>query len=374
MTLSNEDSLRLNVLLRQKPRAIRIDDSRMTVHALTEKGEAKVELNPTCRELPYLKLVRELLSTHVLGSPGGYPVYLKRWTRLGQSRDDRSLERLLLLGEPEAVVAVVNSPDIGHELAALAWWAYPTAENARKLLHSTPVVNHSLGQEIATYLIEFLPFEEEHQAVIDSVRLILQPGLISNAQREALWKRARRKQTYFIGFLHSTPDDLPAAQTPHPVREQLSASLNELADSNEAAALMLKTLDSSGQAFLHTVNQVFEKLPNQDAAVELLAAIGQYFRDVRPDDDQYREMDDIQRRAMAHLDSATLAELRAALNDVEKNEEMLKAMIALSMLSEYVVAPIFGHTDAIGTVMRKKLLPVSSVIQQQLAALNPTLG
>jgi len=50
MALSNEDNLRLNVMLAQKPQAIRIDDSRMIVYALTEKGEAKVQLNPNCNE------------------------------------------------------------------------------------------------------------------------------------------------------------------------------------------------------------------------------------------------------------------------------------------------------------------------------------
>jgi hypothetical protein len=93
MALSNEDNLRLNVMMAQKPMAIRIDDSKMIVYALTEKGEAKVQLNPNSHEEKYIKQVRELLSTHFLGSPGGYPVYLRRWTRMGQERDDDSLER-----------------------------------------------------------------------------------------------------------------------------------------------------------------------------------------------------------------------------------------------------------------------------------------
>ena len=35
MQLSNEDNLRLNVLLAQDLKAVRIDESRMIVHALT---------------------------------------------------------------------------------------------------------------------------------------------------------------------------------------------------------------------------------------------------------------------------------------------------------------------------------------------------
>ena len=100
MDLSPEDALRLNVLLVNKPQAIRIDESAMVVYGLSEQGEAKVPLNPVGRDEQYLKNVRELLSGQVTGSPGGYPVFLKRWSRMGQMRDE-SLEQLLLLGEPE---------------------------------------------------------------------------------------------------------------------------------------------------------------------------------------------------------------------------------------------------------------------------------
>ena len=120
MELSSEDSLRLNVLINQDLQAIRIDESKMIVYALTGRGEAKVPLNPTCRDEKYLRIVREMFSTHALGSPGGYPVFLRRWTRMGQMREE-SLEGLLILGEPEAVVAVANSTELTEEVARRAW-------------------------------------------------------------------------------------------------------------------------------------------------------------------------------------------------------------------------------------------------------------
>ena len=76
MELSNEDNLRLNVLLAQDLQAVRIDESRMVVYGLSGQGEARLPLNPTGRDERYLRLVRQLLSTHVLGSPGGYPVIM----------------------------------------------------------------------------------------------------------------------------------------------------------------------------------------------------------------------------------------------------------------------------------------------------------
>ncbi|HHO67588.1 MAG TPA: sulfur reduction protein DsrS, partial [Gammaproteobacteria bacterium] len=144
MELSAEDALRLNVLLANPLQAVRIDESSMTVHALSEDGEASVKLNPRGRDDQYLKRVRELLSAQILGSPGGYPVFLRRWTRMGQARDD-SLEQLLLLGEPEAVVAVVHAAGLTDEIARRAWWAMPVADNARRMLEKADIVRGSMG-------------------------------------------------------------------------------------------------------------------------------------------------------------------------------------------------------------------------------------
>ncbi|HSM27799.1 MAG TPA: DsrS, partial [Thioalkalivibrio sp.] len=84
--LSPEDSLRLNVLLKQDLQALRIDEGKMTVYALTGRGEARIPLNPNCPEETYLRRVRETISSNVLGVPHGYPAYLKRWTRMGHAR------------------------------------------------------------------------------------------------------------------------------------------------------------------------------------------------------------------------------------------------------------------------------------------------
>ncbi|MGB5340015.1 MAG: hypothetical protein WBO06_13080 [Gammaproteobacteria bacterium] len=66
MELSSEDALRINVLLASSMHAVRIDESSMTLHALSGKGEARVRLNPNCRDETYLRCVRETLSSHVL--------------------------------------------------------------------------------------------------------------------------------------------------------------------------------------------------------------------------------------------------------------------------------------------------------------------
>ena len=190
MELSNEDLLRLNVLLANPIEAIRIDESTMTVCGLTGTTEAKVKLHATGRSEKYLRQVRELLSGHVLGSPGGYPAYLQRWTRMGQTRDAR-LAELLLLGDPEAVVAVAGAPGLTDDLARRAWWALPTPENARCMLERECVVAGAMGKVLADYLVEYLPFETEPLHMINTVAWCCSPASSMPARAAASGPRVK---------------------------------------------------------------------------------------------------------------------------------------------------------------------------------------
>ena len=207
----------------------------MTLYALSASGdEAKVELNPNCNPDRYLKQVRELLSGHVLGSPGGYPVFLKRWTRMGQAKDE-SLADLLLLGEPEAVVAVANAPGLTNELARRAWWADPISENARRMLANPNVVAGDMGRVLADFLVEHLAFETEPVVQIDTVRLVLQPGLVDEEVKNKLWASGARKNTLRVGFLQASPHALPESQPPHSLYTELEQLLAPLAGVNRIA-------------------------------------------------------------------------------------------------------------------------------------------
>ena len=370
MQLSSEDSLRLNVLLNQDLQAIRIDESKMIIYGLSEKGEAKMQLNPNCRDERYLKTVKELISSKVLGSPGGYPVFLRRWTRMGQARDE-SLGRLLQLGEPEAVIAVVHANGLTDELARRAWWAMPTADNARSMLKKESVVNGKMGAELAEFLIEFLPFEEEAKDIIESVRLVLQGNLISAERRQNLWGRGQRKNAFLVGFLFIEADTLPLEKAPHPALDEYREKLATLIKAGNPIARQLhRLLDAPGQAFLATVNTVMKKPGNQDVVIALLNAIDDYFSSVKlmpeKDDDIERIMNTVSGFINSKTDAA-LAEVCEALPDAI---DMLTAMLVLSAISEQVVNPIFSRSDAIGTLMRKKLEPVFAPMLQQIQCLS----
>jgi len=355
MALSPEDALRLNVLLAQKPQAIRINESSMVVSGLTDEGEARVELSPNCRDEQYIKRVKELISGHVLGSPGGYPVYLQRWTRMGQMKDD-SLEQLLMLGEPEAVVAAVCAPGLSDELARRAWWAMEDAENARQMLRKPAVCEGRMGPILATYLVEYLPFESEAEKQIETVSLVLQPGLLDDQQRQDLWRKAARKAPYYVGFIATLPDAISDAQEPHPLWVVHHEALQVLADKgNRVAVALLRVLSGAGQAWLQTLYRILKKPSNQDVINITLDEIAAYFSMLRD----------------APVD-ATLEELEAeagiwmtgdvAAGEVLALSQDLSARVAairvLSGLSYGVVRPVFSGTTAIGSLMRRKLEPV----------------
>ncbi len=371
--LSNEDSLRLNVLISQKLQAIRIDESRMILYALTDKGEASVTLNPNCRDDKYLRHVRELLSTHVSGSPGGYPVYITRWTRMGQERDDTTMYNLLLLGEPEAVAAVVHAPGLSPDLAKLAWWAAPEAEHARRMLVQPQVAESEMAHELVKFLIEYLPFETEPKAIMDSVRLVLQPGLLSEDKKNSLWKRASRKGIYYVSFLQAMPDDLPELCLAHHGHADIEIQLSGLiAEKNLYALLLNKVLSAGGQTFLKTAEAAMEKLADETTAVSLFEVIGQYFSDAQMNPRLFRDSNS----ALAHAENCVSdpeqvsPELEAVLSVAPEQRERLISIIALSCAGEHLLNSFFSHSDAVGPLMRRKLVPWTTPMLEQIRCLR----
>ena len=364
MQLSNEDNLRLNVLLAQAPHAIRINEATMTLYALTAKGEAKIKLNPTVRDEQYLRWVRELLSLKATGSPGGYPVFLKRWTRMGHTRNN--LEQMLLLGEPEAVAAVVHAPSLSHEVGRRAWWASPTAENARRLLEKPEVVAGELGKELAAYLLEFLPFEELALDVVDSVRLCLQAQLISAEERDKLWNRAKRKNPFYVGFLHADATLIPLASKPHKELPSLSQLTSPDFADNPFAQAFVKTLSAEGQNWLRTLQFALEKPVDQDVVISLFMAIQRFFALPFAEARGVRELQTALQRAEIYVKAQGCHANNALVTTLTPSQlNLYQAMLVLAQLGEDSLITYFGGSDAVGSVMRNQLKPLIEPILQQ---------
>jgi hypothetical protein len=240
--LSPEDQFRLNVLFAQDLKAIRLDEGNLVLHALLADGEeASMPLHANCRADRYLRLVREALSGHALGSPGGYPVYLSRWTRHGQM-ESANLGQLLLIGEPEAVVAVVHSPALTDQLAEYAWWAMPTIEHARLMLMREAVARGRMGTVLTAFLVEHLAFlQEDHLAIMDTVAVLLYSGILTPEQRDTIWRRGKRQNSYYVAFLEQCPGDLPG-------NAFVTAAI-EILSRPDTQEVVSRTLDAIGRHF-----------------------------------------------------------------------------------------------------------------------------
>jgi hypothetical protein len=340
--LSPEDSFRLQVLLAQDLKAVRIEESEASpvLHALTDKGEASIPLHPNCRLDKYLRQIREVLSGHALGSPGGYPVYLTRWTRHGQM-EGLNLGRLLLTGEPEAAVAVVHSPALTDELARCAWWAMPSIENARLMLSREKVAHGAMGPVLADFLVEHLPFlQDEHQDIMDTVVVLLYSGALSEANREAIWRRGKRSNTHYVGFLEvagwDVPQPLPLPLPARADRDLRLADLAPLLDAGDlSASALARALDAQGQTFLAAAGEILERPETQEVVNRTLNAIGRYFAAGLPEPGSERRM-----------------------NVCQALEPQLEAAARLARVSEHRVSPIFARSTAIGSLMRQKIEPV----------------
>lgn len=371
MELSSEDALRLNVLLTHEILAVRIEESTLTLFALTDKGEARIPLHPTGRKEQYLRVVRELLSGHALGSPGGYPLYIMRWTRMGQNSGD-NIDKLLLLGEDEAVVSVAYSPKLTDELARRAWWCAQTGDNARRMLERTSVCQGKMGSVLAAYLVEHLPFETSPHVVIDTVRIVLQPGLLDESAIQKLWGRAKGDNAYYVGFLLALPDALPRQEAKADDHPALSV-LSPLCDAgNPYARQLRRVLSASGQAFVTACAEVLPRPADQDVARALYRAMGSYFDVLRLDAGNEIEPKDVETTVEKRL-GAPEHELAALLELAPQFMPQLRALLNLAEIGEHSVSPILVRTTAIGTLMRRKLEPVSEPVMEQLAVLRDNI-
>ncbi len=316
--------------------AVRIDESAMIVHGLTSKGEAEIRLHPAGRQDQYLRKVREFLAGFAVGSPGGYPVHLRRWTRMGQARSE-GLEKLLLFGEPEAVISVACSLALTDELARRVWWIMPDSANARRMLERECVVRGEMGKVLADYLVEFLPFENEPSVIIETVRLVLKSGLTDDEMKKKIWKKGRYDNAYYVGFLAVMPDDLPEQDPPR-------ADLPEIVQGTEDvfSRQLARTLSGPGQTFLRVAAEVLDRPANRDVVISTLDALAAYFSPLEGKDPE---------------------ESGSFLPEAE-------AMTRLAAMGSRIAHPVLSRTTAAGTLLRQKLDPVLAEVFAMIAILR----
>jgi hypothetical protein len=253
-----------------------------------------------------------------------------------------NLGKLLLTGEPEAVVAVVHSPALTDELADYAWWAQPTIENARLMLRREAVARGRMGPILADFLAEHLPFlQDDHLAIMDTVAVLIHSRALTPDRLEATWNKGKRGNSHYVAFLEMAALDesypLPSLLPPHPEYQAMVAALAMRLEEGDAAARALeKAFSSQGQAFLAAADEILERPETQEVVSRTLNAIGRYFK----------------LGGAAPVTREPPADERLAVR--------LAAVARLAAMSDAAVKAIFARSTAIGSLMRRKIEPVTA--------------
>lgn len=343
--LAPEDTLKLNALIATCI-AIRIDVYKLLVVGLTPDNKEQImALNPTTDSDKTIQAVQKLLTNQVLGSMGGYPAYLKRWSRMGEVGSN-NLKSLLKIGNIEAVVAVANSQNLDENIINQVWWCATNTDNqaeiGRFLLTRDFVIKHPVGKQIADYLLEFLPFTDDTTQLIDTTNLVLQGELISQTQKQKLWKQGQRKTAFLVGFIERMQGQLP----------------------NDEKVVAFKTNNKElekinseqGQILLATIAYILKKINQKYVLYRTLEVLGKYL--AHP---MIQPLDNI---------NALQQQAQTVLEKLGMEDEKIKARLLLAGVSErLVVSTISAHSLA-GSAIRKKLAEVLNPIQIALKLLT----
>ena len=105
--------------------------------------------------------------------------------------------------------------------------------------------------------------------------------------------------------------------------------------------------------------------------VALLSSFDKYFVSFHPDFElKSSTFSEIIERVNKLLESESDDFLRDLLSKVPQLEPQIRAMLALACVGEKLVDPIFAQTDALGSVMRKRLLPLTEPLLECLHTLG----
>jgi hypothetical protein len=265
---------------------------------------------------------------------------------MGQTRLE-NLEKLLLLGEPEAVTAVVNAEGLPLDMAQRAWWCLQNPEIARHLLGKESLTGTRLAQELVDYLWEHLPFEEEPLTIAKTVALILDTKMAPSENILHLWERGQRKHPILAGFLLADPNNHPQ---PSPANDAIRQEMESASDLN---GLLTYLSSTAGQTFLQTAIKTLDRVMDQDLTTEIFKQCQRRF---------------------------SLADKGPSLSTIEEaqdhcanrfSDKIPYACLLLSTINDSMLNPVFSRTDASGSVMRKKIKPLLDPIKAAMRSLLP---
>ena len=165
---------------------------------------------------------------------------------------------------------------------------------------------------------------------------------------------------------------MPEVENPHPQWHNVQETLQDLIGAdNKYAVFFCRLLSYQGQTFLATIVKTINKVSDQDLAVALLNSITNYFADIKPNiDNAFSDFSTIEKSIRVAFEKGGDTLLNQVIERLPQFHEQLRAMLCLACVSEKLADPIFAQTDAVGSVMRKKLDPVTQAILHNIELLG----
>ena len=198
-------------------------------------------------------------------------------------------------------------------------------------------------------MVEHLAFlHEDDVGILDTVAVMLYSGVLTDAERLAIWKRGSSRNSYYVAFLELQPDRLPnprAARADH-------ANVPQLAG-NPYSVMLGKALLGQGQTFVATIATILDRPEIQEVVNHTLNALAQWCAPLR------------------QLDEAARIAARTELLDAAPQfASDCDALDALAAVDADTVRPIFLKTTAIGSLMRRKIQPIVTPLLDAIAVLR----
>ena len=131
-------------------------------------------------------------------------------------------------------------------------------------------------------------------------------------------------------------------------------------------------LSKEGQAYLSTVEAVMKKPSNQDVVISLFKTVKKYLESVCPNQVEYQDINILISDANKYIDvtATQVDDLKNILQLFPELLPLIKSIIVLSMTDEPLVSVVFSRTDAIGSLMRKKINHITTPLLNEITNLR----
>ena len=114
--------------------------------------------------------------------------------------------------------------------------------------------------------------------------------------------------------------------------------------------------------------KVLNKPTDQDVVVSLFEAVWNYLTPARPDENYIDDMDQL----IEHTENLIAQDpaVHATVAALQRDQLRVSALLQLAYTNEPLVRPVFARTDAVGSVMRKRIEHLTTPLLKAIETLR----